>query len=297
MHKTPQRPTKSRKRQSPTYGSPGRGSPMYGSPSSSPPKRRSSPSLPSVFSIGSPGSGSPFRSPGRGSPSKINDEEEEEIGNNNNAKKGRKVKKQGNEAVKSYEKDGDSQKSLANELAVYKHLDTMYSGKRIRDLINEKFMELNNASHIYPGVNLIFPSFIGLKENEYNIKLKAFVDNLHLTYHHIDDVFIKGTTEIMTTTILGTTSKYETDPVYNPNDLQLLENIKTALKENGIIYADNDLINGEIMSNLFRTNDGNALLLDFETSEVKTSKGGRKKTNRKRNIKKRTRKKRNIKKN
>ena len=37
--------------------------------------------------------------------------------------------------------------------------------------------------------------------------------------------------------------------------------------------------------------------LDFETSEVKTFKGGRKKTNRKKNIKKRTRKKRNIKKN
>ena len=147
-------------------------------------------------------------------------------------------------------------------------------------------MELNNASKIYPGVNLIFPSIIKFENNQ-----------LHLTYHHIEDVFIKGKTEIMTTTILGTTSTYETDPVYNPNDLQLLENIKTALTENGIIYADDDLINGEIMSNLFRTNDENALLLDFETSKVKTSKGGRKKTNRKRNIKKRTRKKRNIKKN
>ena len=29
----------------------------------------------------------------------------------------------------------------------------MYSDKRIRDLINERFMELNNASKIYPRVN------------------------------------------------------------------------------------------------------------------------------------------------
>ena len=207
--------------------------------------------------------------------------------NKKNAKPGRKVKQLENTVVKSYDaEDKPSQESLKNELAVYKHLNTMYSGKIIRDLINERFMELNNASKIYPGVNLIFPSIIKFENNQ-----------LHLTYHQIEDVFIKGKTKITTTTIFGTTSRDESDPEYNTKDLQLLENIKTALKENGIIYADNDLINGEIMSNLFRTNDGNALLLDFETSEVKTSKGGRKKTNRKRNIKKRTRKKRNIKKN
>ena len=270
---TPPRPTKVKRRQSSMYGSP-----MYGSPGTG-----------SVFNFESPVTRSTFESPVKGTPKKLRalPNSPSILTNQTRAKPGRKVKKQGNAAVKSYEKDRLSQKSLANEFAVYEHLDTKYSGKRIRDLINEKFMELNNASEIYPGINLIFPTKIKLENNE-----------LHLTYHHIDDVFIKGTTEIMTTTILGTTTKYETDPVYNPNDLKLLENIKTALKENGIIYADNDLINGEIMSNLFRTNDGNALLLDFETSEVvNTFKGGRKKTNRKRNIKKRTRKKRNIKKN
>ena len=108
--------------------------------------------------------------------------------------------KQGNAAVKSYAKDKLSQESLKNELAVYKHLDNdiMYNGEKIRDLINERFMELNRQRNIYPGINLIFPSIIKLENNE-----------LHLTYHHIDDVFIKGTTEIMTTTILGTTTKYD----------------------------------------------------------------------------------------
>jgi hypothetical protein len=273
MSSPPPAPKKVKKRQPSMYRLP------------SPPKRRSS----SVFSFESPMYGLPgfnYGSPSE-SPLKKNKNSPSILTNQKDAKPGRKVKQLRNAVVKSYDTDTNSQKSLANELAVYKHLDTiMYSGKIIRDLINERFMELNNTSKIYPGVNLIFPSIMKFENNQ-----------LYLTYHHIEDVFIKGTTEIMTTTILGTTSTYETDPVYNPNDLQLLENIKTALKENGIIYADNDLINGEIMSNLFRTNDGNALLLDFETSEVKTFKGGRKKTNRKINIKKRTRKKRNIKKN
>ncbi len=266
------------------YGSPGRGSPMYGSPG------RGSPG----FNYGSPGTGSPgfnYGSPGTRStfesPLKKMKNSPSILTNKKDAKPGRKVKQLENTVVKSYAEDKPSQESLKNELAVYKHLNTMYSGKIIRDLINERFMELNNASKIYPGVNLIFPSIIKFENNQ-----------LHLTYHEIEDVFIKGKTEITTTTIFGTTSRHESDPEYNPKDLQLLENIKTALKENGIIYADDDLINGEIMSNLFRTKkDENALLLDFETSEVKTSKGGRKKTNRKRNIKKRTRKKKNIKKN
>ena len=281
MNTPPPAPKKSRKRQSPMYGSPGRGSPGRGSPGR-----------------GSPGRGSHFRSPGRGSPGfnygspsesplKKNKNSPSILTNQKDAKPGRKVKQLGNAVVKSYDTDTNSQKSLANELAVYKHLDTiMYSGKIIRDLINERFMELNRQKEIYPPVNLIFPSIIKFENNQ-----------LYLTYHDIKDVFIKGETKITYDTILGTTSRIESDPVYNRNDLQLLENIKTALEENGIIYADNDLINGEIMSNLFRTEDGNALLLDFETSEVKTFKGGRKKTNRKRNIKKRTRKKRNIKKN
>ena len=272
MSSPPPAPKKGKRRQSPIHGSPGRGSLFnFASPG------RGSPG----FNYGSPGTRSTFESPlkkMKNSPSILT--------NKKDAKPGRNVKQLENKVVKSYAKDKPLQESLKNELAVYKHLDTMYSDKRIRYLINERFMELNNASHIYPGVNLIFPSIIEFENNQ-----------LHLTYHHIEDVFIKGKTDITTSTIFGTTSTYESDPVYNPKDLQLLENIKTALTEYGIIYADDDLINGEIMSNLFRTNDGNALLLDFETSEVKTSKGGRKKTNRKRNIKKRTRKKRNIKKN
>lgn len=281
MSTPPRAPTKGKRR------------PPLSSPS--PPKRLSSPS---IFSFRSPGRGSPmYGSPGSGSPGFNYGSPSESplkkmknspsiLTNQKDAKPGRKVKQLENAVVKSYAKDKLSQESLKNELAVYEHLDTIYSGKKIRDLINESFKKLNNASQIYPGINLIFPSIIEFENNQ-----------LHLTYHDIKDVFIKGKTEIKTTTILGTKSTYETDPVYDDNDLQLLENIKTALEENGIIYADNDLINGEIMSNLFRTNNGNALLLDFETSDVNTSKGGRKKTNRKRNIKKRTRKKRNIKKN
>jgi hypothetical protein len=271
MSTPPRAPTKGKRR------------PPLSSPS--PPKRLSSPS---IFSFRSPGSGSPgfnYGSPSE-SPLKKMKNSPSILTNQKDAKPGRKVKQLENAVVKSYAKDKLSQESLKNELAVYEHLDTIYSGKKIRDLINESFKKLNNASQIYPVINLIFPSIIEFENNQ-----------LHLTYHDIKDVFIKGKTEIKTTTILGTKSTYETDPVYDDNDLQLLENIKTALEENGIIYADNDLINGEIMSNLFRTNDGNALLLDFETSDVNTSKGGRKKTNRKRNIKKRTRKKRNIKKN
>ena len=298
MNTQPQAPKKSRKRQSPIYGSPGRGSPMYGSPGRGSPMY-GSPGRGSLFNFGSPGTRSAFESPGtrstfespvKGTPKKLRalPNSPSILTNQKDAKPGRKVKQLENAVVKSYAKDKLSQESLKNELAVYEHLDNdiMYNGEKIRDLINKMFIELNRQRNIYPGVNLIFPSIIEFENNQ-----------LHLTYHHIEDVFIKGKTEIKTTTILGTTSTYETDPVYDDNDLQLLENIKTALKENGIIYADNDLINGEIMSNLFRTNDGNALLLDFETSKVNTSKGGRKKTNRKRNIKKRTRKKRNIKKN
>ena len=282
MSSPPPAPTKGKRRQSPIYGSPGRGSPMYGSP------ERGSPGRGSLFNFGSLGTRSTFESPVKGTPKKLRalPNSPSILTNKKDAKPGRIVKQLENKVVKSYAKDKPLQESLKNELAVYKHLDTMYSDKRIRDLINERFMELNNASKIYPGVNLIFPSIIKSENNQ-----------LHLTYHEIEDVFIKGKTDITTSTIFGTTSTYESDPVYNPKDLQLLENIKTALTEYGIIYAHKYDIDEEIKSNLFRTNDENALLLDFETSEVKTSKGGRKKTNRKRNIKKRTRKKRNIKKN
>ena len=108
----------------------------------------------------------------------------------------------------------------------------MYSDKRIRDLINERFMELNNASKIYPGVNLIFPSIIKSENNQ-----------LHLTYHEIEDVFIKGKTRYNDDHDFWNNIKtYESDPVYNTKDLQLLENIKTALTEYGIIYAHNDMI-------------------------------------------------------
>ena len=252
--------------------------------SPSPPKRLSSPS---IFSFRSPGRGSPmYGSPGSGSPGFNYGSPSESplkkmknspsiLTNQKDAKPGRNVKQLENTVVKSYAKDKPSQESLKNELAVYEHLDKeiMYNGEKIRDLINKMFIELNRQRNIYPGVNLIFPEI--KKEFENN--------QLHLSYHHIEDVFIKGKTEIKTTTILGTTSRYETDPVYDDNDLQLLENIKTALEENGIIYAHKYDIDEEIKSNLFRTNDGNALLLDFETSEVKTSKGGRKKTNRKKN--------------
>ena len=54
---TPPAPRKSRKRQSPMYGSPGRQSPMYGSPGTG-----------SVFNFASPGRGSTFESPVKGTP-------------------------------------------------------------------------------------------------------------------------------------------------------------------------------------------------------------------------------------
>ena len=157
-------------------------------------------------------------------------------------------------------------------------------------------MKLNNTSNIYPGINLIFPKKKALYRNKYNSELKTIVDNLYLTYHDIKDVFINRSI-IAPPYIDENGVKWPNDPELYEEDKLLRKNIKTALEENGIIYAHEDDIDEEIKSNLFRTNDGNALLLDFETSEVKTFKGGIKKTNRKRNIKKRTRKTRNIKKN
>ena len=261
MPKTPPRaPTKTRKRQSPMYGSPGRVSPMYGSPGRG-----------SVFNFGSP-----IRSPGSGSPGfnygsplKKMKNSPSILTNQKDAKPGRIVNKQGNAAVKSYETDRLSEKSLANELAVYEHLDIMYRGKKIRDLINERFQDVNSKSKIYQGVNLIFPRKIKLENNE-----------LHLSYHDIEDVFINRSI-IAPSYIDENGVKWPNDPELYEEDKQLRENIKIALKEYGIIYADKDDIDEEIKSNLFRTTDGDALLLDFETSEVNTSKGGRKKRTKK----------------
>ena len=266
MPKTPPRaPTKTRKRQSPMYGSPGRVSPMYGSPGSGSPGRGS------VFNFGSP-----IRSPGSGSPGfnygsplKKMKNSPSILTNQKDAKPGRIVNKQGNAAVKSYETDRLSEKSLANELAVYEHLDIMYRGKKIRDLINERFQDVNSKSKIYQGVNLIFPRKIKLENNE-----------LHLSYHDIEDVFINRSI-IAPSYIDENGVKWPNDPELYEEDKQLRENIKIALKEYGIIYADKDDIDEEIKSNLFRTTDGDALLLDFETSEVNTSKGGRKKRTKK----------------
>ena len=278
---TPPAPRKSRKRQSPMYGSPGRQSPMYGSPGTG-----------SVFNFASPGRGSTFESPVKGTPKKLRALQNSPsiLTYQKDAKPGRIVNKQGNAAVKSYEKDRLSQESLKNELAVYEHLDNVDSGKEIRYLINASFMKLNNTSNIYPGINLIFPKKKALYRNKYNSELKTIVDNLYLTYHDIKDVFINRSI-IAPPYIDENGVKWPNDPELYEEDKLLRKNIKTALEENGIIYAHEDDIDEEIKSNLFRTNDGNALLLDFETSEVKTFKGGIKKTNRKRNIKKRTRKK------
>lgn len=267
MPKTPPRaPTKTRKRQSPMYGSPGRVSPMYGSPGSGSPGRGS------VFNFGSP-----IRSPGSGSPGfnygsplKKMKNSPSDLTNQKDAKPGRKVKQLGSAVVKSYDTDRLSQESLKNELAVYEHLNTIYRGKKIRDLINERFQDVNSKSKIYQGVNLIFPTKIKLEKNE-----------LHLTYHHIKDVFINRSI-IAPPYIDENGVKWPNDPELYEEDKQLRENIKRALEENGIIYADKDDIDEEIKSNLFRTEDENALLLDFETSEVvNTSKGGRKKRTKK----------------
>ena len=149
MSSPPPAPKKGKRRQSPIHGSPGRGSLFnFASPG------RGSPG----FNYGSPGTRSTFESPlkkMKNSPSILT--------NKKDAKPGRNVKQLENKVVKSYAKDKPLQESLKNELAVYKHLDTMYSDKRIRYLINERFMELNNASKIYPGVNLIFQSIIKAK--------------------------------------------------------------------------------------------------------------------------------------
>ena len=95
MNTQPQAPKKSRKRQSPIYGSPGRGS---------------------LFNFGSPGTRSTFESPVKGTPKKLRalPNSPSILTNKKDAKPGRKVKQLENTVLKSYAEDKLSQESSKN---------------------------------------------------------------------------------------------------------------------------------------------------------------------------------------